>query len=299
MKRATVSKLASLVLASCVTVLPLQGLAQAKAKFTARIGHLESPAQSRHQGLLKVAQLVRERTSGEVEFQIFDSSKLGNARQMNEGTQMGSIEGTVSPAAFLAGFNPAVSILDIPYLYPTGRVPSQKLRDSAFGKAILESFSGRGLVALTIWPNGRKSMTSNKPLANLDAYKGQKFRVMDSKILQEQFAAVGASAVSIAFGELYTALQQGVVDGAENNPPSFHLARHYEVCKFYTLDEHTSVPDVVVVSTHFWSSLSPQEQKWLQEAADAMRRASNRDQAGGGTRGLTCVSREPHPGSAL
>ena len=80
--------------------------------------------------------------------------------------------------------------------------------------------------------------------------------------------AFGASATPIAFGELYTALQQGVVDGAENNPPSFHLARHYEVCKYYSLDEHTSVPDVVIVSTHFWNSLTPPQQQWLQEAAD-------------------------------
>ena len=80
--------------------------------------------------------------------------------------------------------------------------------------------------------------------------------------------AFGASATPISFGELYTALQQGVVDGAENNPPSFHLARHYEVCKFYSLDEHTSVPDVVVIGTHVWNSLTPQQRKWLQEAAD-------------------------------
>src|SRR3990167_11553044 len=117
MNHSTVLKLASLMLASFVTVIPQQAPAQAKAKYSARIGHLEAPTQPRHQGLLKVAQLVKERTNGEAEFQIFDSSKLGNARQMNEGTQMGSIAGTVSPAAFLAGFNPAVSILDIPYLY--------------------------------------------------------------------------------------------------------------------------------------------------------------------------------------
>jgi TRAP-type C4-dicarboxylate transport system substrate-binding protein len=80
--------------------------------------------------------------------------------------------------------------------------------------------------------------------------------------------AFGASATPIAFGELYTSLQQGVVDGAENNPPSFHLARHYEVCKYYSLDEHTSVPDVVIISTHFWNSLTPQQQTWMQEAAD-------------------------------
>lgn len=271
MKRFTVLNLAGVLLASIVTVLPQQGLAQAKAKFTARIGHLEAPTQPRHQGLLKVAQLVKERTKGEVELQIFDSSKLGNARQMNEGTQMGSIEGTVSPAAFLGGFNPAVSILDIPYLYPTSRVASQKLRESPFGKAILDSFSSRGLVALTIWPNGRKSMTSNKPLANLDAYKGQKFRVMDSKILQEQFAAVGASAVSIAFGELYTALQTGVVDGQENPLDTIATMKYFEVQKNLVVTEHGVMEDIVLFNPGWWKSLPGNHQQVIARAFDEVR----------------------------
>jgi TRAP-type C4-dicarboxylate transport system substrate-binding protein len=80
--------------------------------------------------------------------------------------------------------------------------------------------------------------------------------------------ALGGSATPIAWGELYSALQQGVVDGAENNPPSFHLSRHYEVCKFYSLDEHTGVPDVLVISTKIWTNLSPEFQQWLQEAAN-------------------------------
>jgi len=79
---------------------------------------------------------------------------------------------------------------------------------------------------------------------------------------------MGGSPTPISFGELYTALQQGVVDGAENNPPSFYLSRHYEVCKYYTLDEHTSIPDIVLVSTTLWESLSEQEKQWLKEAAD-------------------------------
>jgi len=271
MKRFTALNLASVLLASIVTVLPQQALAQAKAKFTARIGHLEAPAQPRHQGLLKVAQLVKERTNGDVEFQIFDSSKLGNARQMNEGTQMGSIEGTVSPAAFLAGFNPAVSILDIPYLFPTSRVASQKLRESAFGKAVLDSFSSRGLVALTIWPNGRKSMTSNKPLASVDAYKGQKFRVMDSKILQEQFAAVGASAVSIAFGELYTALQTGVVDGQENALDTIATMKYFEVQKNLVVTEHGVNEDIVLFNPGWWKSLPANYQQIIAKAFDDAR----------------------------
>ena len=157
----------------------LAGTASAQGVITARIGHLEAPTQPRHKGLEKVAALVKERTKGAVEIQLFPSSQLGNARQMIESTQFGAIEGTVMPAAFLGGFNPVISVLDIPYVFPTDRALSQKLREGAFGKALLASFASRGVHALTIWPNGRKSLTSNKPLANLDAFKGQKFRVMD------------------------------------------------------------------------------------------------------------------------
>ena len=83
---------------------------------------------------------------------------------------------------------------------------------------------------------------------------------------QVKTKSLGGSPTPISWGELYTALQQGVVDGAENNPPSFYLSRHYEVCKFYTIDEHTVIPDVVLMSTHIWNSLSNQEQMWIQEA---------------------------------
>ena len=201
--------------AAALAVMGLAGAAhaQSKAKYSARIGHLESPQQPRHQALIKMVELVRARTNGEVEMQIFPSSQLGNARQMIEATQLGTNEGTVMPAAFLGGFNPSVSILDIPYLLPSDRAAAQRLRGGPFGQAILDSFSSRGFVALTLWPNGRKSLSSNKPLDTLEAMKGQKFRVMDSRILIEQFAAVNASAVAIQFGELYTALQTGVVDG--------------------------------------------------------------------------------------
>jgi len=271
MKRFTALKLAGVLLACAAVVLPQSALAQAKAKFTARIGHLEAPTQPRHQGLLKVAQLVKERTNGEVDLQIFDSSKLGNQRQMTEGTQFGTIEGTVSPAAFLGGFDPVVSILDIPYLYPTSRAASQKLREGPFGKAILDSFSSRGLVAITIWPNGRKSMTSNKPLPNLDAYKGQKFRVMDSKILQEQFAAVGASAVSIAFGELYTALQTGVVDGQENPLDTIATMKYYEVQKNLVVTEHGVMEDIVLFNPGWWKSLPANYQQTIIKTLDEVR----------------------------
>jgi tripartite ATP-independent transporter DctP family solute receptor len=246
-------------------------LAQSKAKYTAKIGHLEAPAQPRHQGLLKVAELVKSRTNGEVEFQLFPSSQLGNARQMIEGTQLGTSEGTVMPAAFLGGFNPPISILDIPVLCPSDRGASQKLRAGAFGKALLDSFSSRGFVAVTLWPNGRKSLTSNKSLDSIAAMKGQKFRVMDSRILMEQFAAVNASAVAIQFGELYTALQTGVIDGQENPLDTISTMKFHEVQKNLLVTEHGVMEDVVLFNPGWWQKLPAAHRDVIVKAFEEVR----------------------------
>jgi len=91
---------------------------------------------------------------------------------------------------------------------------------------------------------------------------------MESVTAMNMVSSLGGSPTPISWGELYTALQQGVVDGAENNPPSFYLSRHYEVCKYYSLDEHTTIPDVLVIGTFLWEHLSDQEKAWLQDAVD-------------------------------
>ena len=97
---------------------------------------------------------------------------------------------------------------------------------------------------------------------------GLKIRVQESVTAMNLVRSLGGAPTPISWGELYTALQQGVVDGAENNPPSFYTSRHYEICKYYSLNEHTAVPDILVISTVAWNRLSEQEQQWLQEAAD-------------------------------
>ena len=245
--------------------------AQAKAKYTMKIGHLEAPTQPRHQGLLKVADLVKQRSNGEVEIQLFPASQLGNARQMVEGVQFGTIESTMMPAAFLGGFNPAVSIMDIPYLFPTDRVKSQQLRESAFGRGVLDSFSSRQLLGITLWPNGRKSLTSNKPLDKLEAMRGQKFRVMDSKILIEQFAAVGAAAIAINFSELYTSLQTGVIDGQENPLDTISTMKFHEVQKNLVVTEHGAMEDVFLVNPGWWQKLPAVQRDAIQKSLEEVR----------------------------
>src|SRR5690606_18098463 len=117
-----------------------------------------------------------------------------------EGVQLGSLEAMIAPASFLGGFNPAVSIFDVPYIFPTDRERSRQLREGKLGQAVLESFRKRGFDPIALWSGGRKQFTSNKPLGDLNAFSGQRFRVMDSKILIQQFDALGASAIVLPFG---------------------------------------------------------------------------------------------------
>jgi C4-dicarboxylate-binding protein DctP len=228
------------------------------ADFTAKIGHLESAQQSRHVFLEKVAKLVTERTKGAVKFQIFPQGQLGQQREMTEGVQLGTLEATVAPAAFLGGFNPVVSILDIPFLLPDDDATAQKVRGGAFGKALCDTFTTRGITCIGLWPNGKKNITSSKPLDNLGNFAGQKFRVMDSNILIEQFNSVGASAIALPFGELYTALQTGVVDGEENPLDTIQRMKFYEVQKYLLLSDHGAMEDVILFNPAFWKKL-PEE----------------------------------------
>ncbi|CTQ47449.1 TRAP transporter substrate-binding protein [Roseibium aggregatum] len=236
------------------------------AEYTAKIGHLESPQQSRHVHLEKVAKLVSERTGGAVEFQIFPQGQLGSQREMNEGVQLGILQATVAPAAFLGGFNPVVSVLDIPFLLPDDDADAQKIRDGAFGKAVCASFESRGVTCVDLWPNGKKNFTSNHPITSLDDFAGQKFRVMDSNILIEQFNALGASAIALPFGELYTSLQTGVVDGEENPLDTIQRMKFYEVQKHLVLSSHGAMEDVILFNTAWWDSLPEEYQTIITDA---------------------------------
>lgn len=246
-----------------MTLVSTSAIAQ---EFTARIGHLESPEQSRHVHLEKVAELVSERTNGAVQFELFPSAQLGNQRTMTEGVQLGSLEATVSPAAFLGGFNPAVSVLDIPYLMPADTAAAQALREGPFGDALLSTFDSRGVVGVAWWPNGMKNFTSNEELGDLAAFADQKFRVMDSNILIEQFNALGASAIALPFGELYTSLQTGVVDGQENPLDTIQRMKFFEVQDYLVISEHGAMEDMVLFNPGWWNSLPAEYQTIIQEA---------------------------------
>lgn len=236
------------------------------ADVVAKLGSQDPPTTAKHSGLMKAAETVKQRTNGAIEIQVFPSSQLGGAREMAEGIQLGTLEALIAPASFLGGFNPAVSIFDVPYIFPTDRAKSRQLREGPFGQAVLESFRKRGFEPVALWSGGRKQFTSNKPLPDLAAFSGQRFRVMDSKILIKQFDALGASAIVLPFGELYTALQNGVIEGQENPLDIIQKMKFFEVQKNLLVTDHGAIVEVILLNPK-WLGRLPAAQRDIVKAA--------------------------------
>jgi tripartite ATP-independent transporter DctP family solute receptor len=233
-----------------------------------KLGHGLDPAHPVHLAMEFLAERVAEKSAGRMRIDVYPSEQLGSERECLELLQIGSLAMTKVSCSVIEGFVPEMGVLSLPYLF----------RDEAHRFEVLEGEIGRELLLAGEWywlrglcyydAGTRSFYTVDRPILNPGDLAGLKIRTQESPTSMRMVQALGGSATPIAWGELYSALQQGVVDGAENNPPSFHLSRHYEVCKFYSLDEHTGVPDVLVISTKIWEDLSPEFRQLLQEAAD-------------------------------
>ncbi|WP_172327928.1 TRAP transporter substrate-binding protein [Mangrovicoccus sp. HB161399] len=238
-----------------LALLPQLGAAQ---EVSLRLGHVEAAASTTHVMLEKVAEMVSEKTGGAVEIQIFPQSQLGGQREMTEAVQFGALDATAGPVAFMGGFNPLASIMDIPFLYPADPDKAQAIRDGGFGDAFCDSFNSRGVTCVSLYPNGTKQFTSNKPIAEIGDFSGQTFRVMDSAVLVDSLKSIDVTAVPIPFGELYTALQTGVVDGEENPLDTIFNMKFYEVQKNLTLTSHGAIENVVLFNPAVWEGLKPE-----------------------------------------
>ncbi len=233
-----------------------------------KIGHGLDQSHPVHKAMMFMAKRAKEKSNGKLQISVYPSQQLGTERQCLELLQIGSLAMTKVSASVLEGFAPEFKVFSLPYIF-RNEEHKFKVFEGEVGKELLVSPEKYWLRGLCFYDAGSRSFyTKDKPINTPADLTGLKIRTQESATSVKLVNALGGSATPIAWGELYTALQQGVVDGAENNPPSFYLSHHYEVCKYYSLDEHTAVPDVLVISTIVWNDLSEQEKQWLQEAAD-------------------------------
>lgn len=256
-----------LVLWGCVFLCLPWGCRQGTEGTVIKLGHGLDPSHPVHQAMEFMARRLVELSDGRLRMDIYPSEQLGSERECLELLQIGSLSMTKVSCSVLEGFVPAMSVLSLPYIF----------RDEGHRTRVLDGEVGRRLLLAgeSVWLRGlcyydagcRSFYTKDRPVLTPDDLKGIKLRTQESPTSMRMVQVLGGSPTPIAWGELYSALQQGVVDGAENNPPSFYLSRHYEVCRHYSLDEHTAVPDVLLVGTRFWESLTQEFKDLLQQAA--------------------------------
>jgi tripartite ATP-independent transporter DctP family solute receptor len=233
-----------------------------------KLAHGLDPTHPVHKGMMVLAEKVKEKSDGKLQINIYPSGQLGSEQQCVELLQIGSLALTKVSTAVLESFTDNFQVLGLPYIFRS-KEHSFHVLDGEVGKSLLLSTERYKIRGLCFYDAGARSYYAiNKSIESPADLKGMKIRVMKSQTAMDMVKQMGGSPTPISWGELYTALQSGVVDGAENNPPSFYTSRHYEVCKNYSLNEHTRVPDVIIISSVVWNKLSDQEKKWLQEAAD-------------------------------
>ncbi len=197
---------------------------------------------------------------------IFPNAQLGTERELVELVQFGAISMTKVSSLSLESFAPKLGVYSLPYIFD-GSEHQRRVLESEIGQELLDGLSDVLLKGIGHFDAGARSFyMAERPINTPDDIRGMTLRVLPSEALVKTVETFGGAATPIAFGELYAALQQGVVDGAENNPPSVLSARHHEVSKFYSLDEHVSAPDVIVMSQSVWDSLTPQQQGWVKQA---------------------------------
>jgi tripartite ATP-independent transporter DctP family solute receptor len=214
-----------------------------------------------------MGELIEERTGGRIGVEVFHSAQLGEEKDTIEQTRFGVIDlNRISMAPF-NGLIPETAILSLPYLFRDVDHLHAVL-DGDIGAEILATFEAHDLVALAYYDPGARSFYNRvKPMRSIEDLAGMKFRVIQSDVFVDMVAALGANATPMPYGEVYSAIETGVIDGAENNFPSYESSGHFEVAKYYTLDEHMMVPEVLVMSKAAFERLSPEDQAIVRQAA--------------------------------
>ena len=218
-------------------------------------------------GLVKMGELVAEKSNGAVTLDVFGNSQLGNERDMLEGLQLGSLQVTCVSTAPLAGFTDSFLVFDLPFIFETTE-QARAVMDSEVGTEILSSVEDQGMKGLAWFENGFRNVTNSKlPITVPDDLKGIKIRTMENQMHMEAFRVMGADPTPMAMGDVFTALQQGTIDAQENPVPIIATNKFQEVQDYISMTGHLFSPAPVFISTDYFNSLPAEYQTAVQEAA--------------------------------
>jgi TRAP-type transport system periplasmic protein len=234
--------------------------AAAQADTVIRAGHGAQVGHPTHLGLVHLAELVKERTNGEVTIEVYPDRQLGEEREMVEGLQLGTVDMAVVSTGPLGSFVPEISVLDLPFLFESNE-HAYAVFDGEIGEGLLANFEDAGILGLAIWENGWRHLTTNEPVDAPADLEGMKLRTMQNPVHIAAFEALGASPIPMAWGEVFTSLSQGVIDAQENPITIIYTNNLWEVQKNVTMTGHVYGPHVVMFSRAVWDGLPPEAQE--------------------------------------
>jgi tripartite ATP-independent transporter DctP family solute receptor len=260
--RASLSRTVALVAALFLTAASTSALTR---EF--RAADTQSEDYPTVEALRYMGRVIAERTNGRDQIRVFHSRQLGEEKETIEQTRAGAIDLNRTNVALIGTFVPAMNVLAMPFLFRSIE-HQQKVLDGPIGNEILNSFEPYGFVGLAFYDSGARSIyNSVRPIRSIADMKGLRLRVQQSELMSDMIKALGADPVELPYGQVRTGLATKLIDGAENNWPSFVTTDHYKYAGYYTLTEHTMSPEVLVMSQKAWQSLSAEDQKIFREAA--------------------------------
>jgi len=234
---------------------------------TLKIAHNLSEDHPIHTALTTFTETVEEKTDGAITFEMYANGVLGSESEVLEQVQNGSVDMTKVSAGALESFSDEYSVFSLPYIF-TSDEHYRNVMESDIVKDIYQSTEDKGFIGLSYFDSGARSFyTKDTPVQTPEDLEGLMIRVMDSPTAIEMVELLGGTATPLAYNEIYTALQQGVIDGAESNPTALTTGQHGEVAKAFSYTEHTNIPDILVISTEVWDSLTDEEKQIFEEAA--------------------------------
>jgi tripartite ATP-independent transporter DctP family solute receptor len=261
-KRSIFAVLCALLALSLVN--PFSGPSLA-AEFTIRVGHTLAPTHPYHLGMLHFKELVEKKSGGKIEVDVFHSSQLGSERDLIEGLQLGTVQMTVISTAPLSGFTSDFLVFDLPFIFSSVKA-ARDCVDSEIGQKMLEQLGSQGIAGLCFFENGFRNITnSRRPIATPADLDGIKIRTMENPIHMATFRVMKADPTPMAFGELFTALQQKTIDAQENPLAIVDTSKFYEVQDYLSLTEHFYSPAPVLAGKAFFDSLPAELQTAVKE----------------------------------
>lgn len=261
--------------AAAIAALALIGPASAQAPIVLKFSHVVAPDTPKGKGAEKFKELGEKYTNGKVKIEVYHNSALYKDKEELEALQLGAVQ-MLAPSN--SKFGPIgvkeFEVFDLPFILPDKKAV-RRVTDGKLGKRLLTLLEPKGMVGLAYWDNGFKMMSANKPLREPEDFKGLKFRIQSSKVLELQMRALGALPQILAFSEVYQALQTGVVDGQENTPSNMYTQKMHEVQKYTTTSQHGYIGYVVVVNKPFWDGLPADVRTQLEKAMAEATQYSN------------------------